>query len=182
MTSPLEALEYLSRQDPTHEYFSRFQAEVNAERNERGAAILLAANTELCLRYSIQRHLITVEDGERMLFSPRGELRTFGAKIQFAFLKGLYETTTKQNLDCIRGIRNAFAHAVIPISFETSQVKTVCDIMTMPEILAPRAIDQSGTPRGTLSESPTARERFQKICEAVAHNLFVLDRMRMPLP
>jgi hypothetical protein len=36
MTPPLEALAKFSRQDPTPEYFVRFFAEVNDEKNERG--------------------------------------------------------------------------------------------------------------------------------------------------
>jgi hypothetical protein len=182
MTAPLEALAHLSRQDPTPEYFSRFYDEVNAERNERGAAILLSANAELCLRFSIKRHLITAEDAERVLFHSSGPLRSFEAKIRVGYTMGLYGPETRQNLDCIKAIRNAFAHAVIPIGFDVPEVRAVCGLMTMPEILPPRAFDRTGKPRGLLGKIPTTRERFQKICEAVSHNLFVLNRERMPLP
>jgi hypothetical protein len=102
---------------------------------------------------------------------------------------GLYGPETKQNLDCIKGFRNAFAHAVIPISFETPEVGAAVKLMTMPEIPPPRAVDETGKPRGILPEFPTTRQRFQKICEAVTHNLFVLPGKRgssriawIPLP
>jgi len=179
----LESLAYLARQDPTPEYFSRFHQEVNAETNERGAAILLAANTELCLRFSIKRHLVTAEDAERLLFRSNGPLRSFEAKTRIGFAMGLYGDETANNLNCIRVIRNAFAHAVIPIGFETAEVIAAVALMTMPDILPPSAVDpETLKPRGTLPQSPTTRQRYQKICEAVAHNLFVLNRERMPLP
>jgi hypothetical protein len=50
MTTALEALARLSRQEPTPEYFIAFQEEINAEKNDRGAAILLVCNVEICLR------------------------------------------------------------------------------------------------------------------------------------
>ncbi len=179
----LESLAYLSRQDPTPEYFVRFHQEVNAETNERGAAVLLAANTELCLRFAIKRHLVTVEDAERLLFRSNGPLRGFEAKTRIGLAMGLYGTETANNLNYIRVIRNAFAHAVIPIGFETAEVVAVVRLMTMPDILPPRAIDPASLkPRGILPEFPTTRQRYQKICEAVSHNLFVLNRERMPLP
>lgn len=57
MTTALEALARLSRQEPTPEYFIAFQEEINAEKNDRGAAILLACNVEICLRFAIDRNL-----------------------------------------------------------------------------------------------------------------------------
>jgi hypothetical protein len=175
LTTPLQALARLSRKDPTPEYFSRFHSEINAEPNHRGAAILLAANAEICLRYAIKRHLATTDDAEQILFQSGGPLRSFEAKIRVGYTMGLYGEKTKGNLDCIKAIRNAFAHTVIPIDFDTAEVKAVCDLMTMPEILPPRAIDAATyKPRGILPDFPTTRQRFQKICEAVSHNLFVL--------
>jgi hypothetical protein len=174
MTTPREALANFSRQDPTPEYFSAFFAEVSAEKNDRGAAILLAANAEICLRYAIKWHLVMAGDAERILFRSSGPLQSFEAKIRVGYAMGLYGEKAKENLDCIKAIRNAFAHALIPISFETPAVKAVCDLMTMPEILPPRTVDETGKPRGILGDLPTPRQRFQKICEAVSHNLFVL--------
>jgi hypothetical protein len=175
MANPMEALARLSRQDPTSEYFAAFHIEVNAEQNQRGAAILLACNTEIGLRYAIKRHLVPIEDEdtERTLFHS-GPLRSFDAKIRMGYVMRLYGDQTRNNLDCIRFVRNAFAHATIPISFDTPEVKAVCDLMTMPEILPPRIVGETGRPKGILPDFPPTRKRFQAICEAVAHNLFVL--------
>ena len=103
MTTPLEALAYLSRQDPTPQCSSAFFIEVNAEKNDRGAAILLGANAEVCLRYAIKRHLIKVDDAERTLFHSSGPLRSFKAKIRIEFTARLFGKQTKQNLDLYQG-------------------------------------------------------------------------------
>jgi hypothetical protein len=175
MTTPLEALAFLARQDPTPEYFSAFHLEVNAENNHRAAAILLAANTEISLRYAIKSHLVVTGESETTLFHGGSPLRSFEAKIRIGYTMGLYREETKSNLDCIKGIRNAFAHAVIPITFNTPQVKAVCDLMVMPEISYPRAINaNTGEPVGLLPALAPPRQKFQRIAEAVSHNLFWL--------
>jgi hypothetical protein len=177
MTTPLQALAQLSHKDPTPEYFARFHAEISAENNHRGAVILLASNTEICLRYAIRRHLAKTDytETEQLLYRTGGPLRSFEAKIRVGYTMGIYGAQTKNNLDCIKGLRNAFAHAVIPIDFDTPEVNAVCEQMTMPEILAPRAIEAAtGLPTGRLPDLVMPRQRFQKICEAVAHNLFVV--------
>jgi hypothetical protein len=164
MTTALEALARLSRQEPTPEYFIAFQEEINAEKNDRGAAILLACNVEICLRFAIDRNLTLGIDAYK---DPGGPLRSFEAKIRVGYNMGLFRDQTKHNLDCIKGIRNAFAHSITPITFATAEVKTVCDTMTMPEICFPPAIDaKTHEPRGTLPVDATARLKFQRICEA----------------
>jgi len=174
MQQLFDALSQLTRQDPTPEHFSEFMGQVNAEKNDRGAAILLACNAEIALRYAIRRQLTTTEDAEAILFRFGGPLRSFEAKIRVGYAMGLYREQTKNNLDCIRSVRNAFAHSVIPIRFDTLQVKAVCDLMTMPEIMPPRAVDPpTGLPQ-PIPGSTTTRQRFQRICEAVSHNIFLL--------
>jgi hypothetical protein len=143
MTTPLEALASLSRQDPTIQSFWGFHEEVNAEKNERGAAIILAANAEIALRYAIKRHLIVTDHSEKYLFHSSGPLRSFEAKIRIGYSMGLYREQTKNNLE-------------------------------------------TDKPRGILPDFPNTRQRFQKICEAVTHNIFMLgvsispDKMSSP--
>ncbi|HEX4556399.1 MAG TPA: hypothetical protein VH249_20585 [Xanthobacteraceae bacterium] len=180
MTTPLEALSFLSHQEPTPAYFVSFHEEINREKNDRGAAVLLGCHIELCLRYAIRNNLSQLENIQKLLFRSVGPLRSFEAKIRLGYGLGLFGPETKNNLDCIKGIRNAFAHAIIPITFDTPEVASVCRMMTMPEILPPRAIDpETFEPRGVLNMAPrpAPREIFQKICEATSHNLFVMGRV-----
>jgi hypothetical protein len=184
MTTELQSLAKLSHQDPTPEYFAAFHEEINTEKNDRGAAILLACNVEICLRFAIDRNLTIGTEAHKELFHIGGApLRSFEAKIRIGYNMGLYRDQTKHNLDCIKGIRNAFAHAVIPIKFETPEVKAVCDTMTMPEICFPRAIDaKTLEPRGTLPADASPRITFQKICEAISHNLFMFGTTSRGIP
>ena len=170
----------LTRQDPTQDYFSAFHDEVNREKNDRGAAILLACHVERCLRYAIAHNLTEIKDAHDVLFSARPSLHGFNGKIQFGNERRLFGKETKKNLECIKAIRNAFAHAIIPISFDTIEVRNVCEEMTMPEILPPRSIDpKTYKPTGSLSDNPTPRERFQRICEATGHNLYIVGAVRV---
>jgi hypothetical protein len=174
MTTYLEALARLSRQEPTIQDFVDFQAEINAEKNDRGAAILLACNVEICLRIAIERNLTVEGEAYRLLFHSGAPLRSFEAKIRAGYAMGLFGDQTKHNLDCVKEIRNAFAHALIPINFETPQVIAVCASMQMPELCLPHTIDSATlAARGSLPTNATARQKFQKVCEAISHNLFV---------
>lgn len=174
MTTPIEALAYLSRQEPTYAHFQAFQAEVNAEKFDRGAAILLATNCETCLRYAIQRNLIVAaDDVYQKIFRSGAPLGSFEAKIRIGFAMGIFREQTRNNLNAIKAIRNAFAHSIVPINFETPEVRAVCDLLIMPEIMWPRAISvATGNPTGNIPPDATTRVRFQKISEALSHNLF----------
>jgi hypothetical protein len=173
MTTPIEALIHLSRQEPTHDDFSAFQIEVRDETNNRGIAALLAANADLALRSAIDRNLLVREGHFQDLFSPRGILNSFEAKIRIGYHMGIYGDQHKQNLDCIRAIRNAFAHMPKPLNFDTPEVRAVCDLMTMPAPIAPHTINtQTGKPAFELVGGKTARQRYIKICSRVSHNRF----------
>jgi hypothetical protein len=174
MTTPLEALISLSRRDPTPEHFSAFSAEVKDEKNNRGVAILLAANAEIALRTAIHRNLLVKEDSYSELFhAQRGILSSFEAKIRIGYSMGIYGDVHKINLDCIKAIRNAYAHSAQPISFDTPEVKAVCDLMQQVDAVAPRAVNaKTGKVEHDLLGNETPRERYIKICGRVAHNLF----------
>jgi hypothetical protein len=53
MTTALNALAYLSRQEPTPDYFVAFQQEISAEKNDRGAACWL-----VMLRFAFDLRLV----------------------------------------------------------------------------------------------------------------------------
>ena len=163
MKEKLQALGQLSNAEPTFGDFHAFFKEVNEEKNERGAAILLAANVENGLRYAIA-HFLNVAPVNKLF---RSSLRSFEAKTRIGREIEIFGSQMEINLDCIRAIRNAFAHAVKPISFTTPQVRDVCDVLVMPTILPPMSIvAATGEPAGAMPENPSPRIRFQKVCEA----------------
>jgi len=60
------------------------------------------------------------------LFENAGPLATFYAKINFGFAFGLFGPKTRADLNWIRDIRNAFAHATTSISFQSPEVLEAC--------------------------------------------------------
>ena len=107
------------------------------------------------------------------MFHQAGILNSFEAKIRVGYYMGIYGHVHKNNLDCIKAIRNAFAHAATPLSFETPEVKAACDLMKQPKPIHPHAINaKTGKPEFEIVGGESARDRYIKICSRVAHNLF----------
>jgi hypothetical protein len=176
MPTKIEALTQLSRAEPTYEHFHEFFSQVAEEKNERGAALMLAANVEMALLHVVRRCLVIKKGQYKQLFGFESPMGTFSARIRIGYALDIFGPQTKDNLDYIRAIRNAFAHAVIPITFATAAVSDVCKMLVMPEILPPRAIKSStGELVGAMPPDPSPRTQFQKVCEATGHNLFVWD-------
>jgi hypothetical protein len=166
----LDELGELTDSQPSHKYFTQWQEETNAERNHRGAAILLATNVENALQSVIIR-VIEIKEGQRQkLFGPNAPLGSFSNKITLAYAMDLFGNETKTNLDIIRSIRNAFAHAKLPITFETGQVQRACEFLTIPTVLLrPVAIPKDD------SKHLTGRKRFQRVCNDIAHNFLIVS-------
>ena len=97
------------------------------ERQEdRGAAILAAAYLEDRLTLAIKARLISDTKVTNSFFSGMGPLATFSAKINLAYLMGIFNTTNKDFFHTIRNIRNEFAHNLSPITFETPKIERLC--------------------------------------------------------
>ena len=60
------------------------------------------------------------------IFDNEGPLATFGAKIKIGYAMGLYGPEIKADLDCIRRIRNYFAHTMRPLTFRDARIKKIC--------------------------------------------------------
>ncbi len=142
--------------------------EISQEKNDRGAGILLATNVENSLDYVLLKTLYGPTD---KLFDQNGPLSSFSNKIQMGRALGLYGEQTSSNLDTIRHIRNAFAHAQIPITFETPEVAAGCRLLTIQEVLFPRAVREP-----PVADKMTARALFTEVCNTIAHNFQWLHR------
>jgi len=127
----LNALRKLARTEAEMQHFGDFNEQIRSEKNDRGAAILAATNVEIALRYALVRRLTVKEDQHGLFFGSGSPLSTFDQKIRIAYALEIFGQKTKINLDLVREIRNAFAHAHIPITFETDQVKDVCKLKSL---------------------------------------------------
>jgi hypothetical protein len=158
----LQALQHLVDEQPTYDTLIEFITETNSEKNDRGAAILLATNVENALHGTIVAMLRAQRTKE--LFGANSALGSFANKIQMAYAMDIFGDETKHNLDIVRTVRNAFAHAKIPIKFDTMQVKEACSHLVIPKPIQPHAVRP---PLGHLE----GRKLFQEVCNTTAHNL-----------
>jgi hypothetical protein len=107
----LTAVRSLLDEQPLAEHFGQLQQEADAEKNDRGAAILLAANLENALQYTIEKFLESGGASMSELFGHNSPIGSFSSKIIIAHSLRILGKETRSNLDIIRTIRNAFAHA-----------------------------------------------------------------------
>ena len=117
------------------------------EQHDRAAAVILAAQVEDALRAAILERLISLsEKEEARIFGPDMPLGSLSAKIKIGFALGVYGAETRADLDKIREIRNAFAHAKKPIKFETPSVAAECAKLGAPNWISPDDVDEAPWP------------------------------------
>jgi hypothetical protein len=137
-------------------------------RNDRGAALLLAANLENSLQIAIERRLAIAETYRTILFVDEASpLRRFSAKIRLGYALGLFGDGLKSNLDLVRMIRNVFAHALSPVHFSTPEVMGACAHLTM-------LVPVEASKVNPADPKTVGQERFTLVCERMsAHLRFV---------
>ena len=83
---------------------------------------------------------------------------------------GLYGQQTRRNLDIIRAIRNAFAHAKRPISFGDDELIALVSFLVVHEKRTFGTETRPHKPRHRGIVHP-ARMRFRDVCEITSGNL-----------
>jgi hypothetical protein len=123
--------------------------------SDRSAAIVLASMVERDLEQLIVQVLPKKEDEKAIakLQERDGALNSFFGKIHLGYALGLYDEKTRDNLDTIRQIRNAFAHTAQGISFETQEIREAVDGL--------HGSETEGEPFESFSEQ---RRKFMSVC------------------
>src|SRR5687768_16011806 len=103
----LTALSQLSRRPATLDDLKAYWEEVTQEKNDRGAAILMATHVEMDLRDCIQNRL-HVPNTSR-LFGHEAPMGTFENKIRMAVALEIIGNQTAKTLNLVKAVRNAFA-------------------------------------------------------------------------
>ncbi|HTB04132.1 MAG TPA: hypothetical protein VK804_27005 [Bradyrhizobium sp.] len=173
METALKAVRSLIHSEMSIEHATAFIEEVKRERNDRGAAILAATNTENALRHVIARRLAVTRSDYDNLFGLNGPMGTFDLKIRMAFALKIFGKETNDNLILVRTIRNAFAHASIPITFDTVEIRELCRLLVIPFVLFPKQIKVVDGKVIDLDEPMEARARFNTTCESLTHNFII---------
>jgi hypothetical protein len=91
-------------------------------------ASVLDANLGVCIALHIAdaNPLISYDEVQKIIHGEHAALGTFSSKIHLAYLVGIVDAAARNDLDCIRRIRNAFAHSALPLTFQTKQVVDEC--------------------------------------------------------
>lgn len=164
MTKAEQALRKLTRQDSAPHHHLAFVEQLTPETNHRGACLMQTANVETALDTAIQRFLQLDQDSR--LLEDENFFSSFSRKIELGHALSIYGPQTKANLNAMRHIRNAFAHAKIPVTFDTPEVAAVCFQFTILPILHPRVMREE-----PVKEKLTPRFLFDEVATALAHNL-----------
>ena len=130
---PRENLKALSRQRLMFADIPDFFALLNSE-TPRMAAILAAAGVEDGLEFAIQNQFMRGLNKSEFkdMFDSDGMLSTFGAKIKMGHALQLYGDITRADLNCIKDIRNVFAHAKMQLDFSRPEVIDACNQLKGP--------------------------------------------------
>lgn len=168
-----KSLSKLGREFPTIEEFNQIDREVLTA-HDRAVVILLATQVERFLELAIISHLPRNDDDTiEVLVGRDGPLGSFNAKIWLAYALGIITDFEKSDLDGIRKIRNAFAHAVRPISFKTEQIASLIDGLNAAKgFRADASDDSSVTPlakaiAGYIVDNPH-RVKFSDACRKLS--------------
>ena len=142
--------------------------------SDRTAAIVLASLVERTVEQSITQALPRRDDKTIEKLQARdGPLGNFYAKNHLGFALGIYDEVTRDNLEIIRKIRNAFAHTVLKITFETEQ------IIDEVKKLKFDAVEVSTTKLGEFSEYRTKYTYACSMFAAVSRLKWAGERMEL---
>jgi hypothetical protein len=121
-----DSLKALLKRTPDAAEFLEVYAEIKTGSSRTCAIVggtLVELHLETLIKSKMRNNLTKTELNE--LFNGIAPLSSFSAKIKVGYAFSLYSSRTRDNLDWIREIRNAFAHSRIVITFDTPEVKQV---------------------------------------------------------
>jgi hypothetical protein len=169
-SAALEALGRITSAEILPEHFDIYGREISAIGNDRGAAILITVQLEDVLGYALTLRLKIPNDRADEVFGYNAAMGTFDNKIRTAYAIGMLTPETRFVFDVVRKIRNAFAHARVPVSFMTPEISRACEVFELPKPLPPIALPADGS----IPVFTQPRQRFMRTCEVLTHNLFVI--------
>ncbi|MBU6297254.1 MAG: hypothetical protein KGJ79_02935 [Alphaproteobacteria bacterium] len=160
----------LTNKPPTRKQFQEIQHQTAAEKNDRGAAIMLASNVQMTLKTALLAYLDLDHFSNELFGHDSAPLATFENQIRMAHALGIIGDKTRTNLKLIKSVRNAFAHAIHPITFESPEIVDACARLESP-LKTQEA--QEGLGAKYAVKGPPARRQFQSISNDIAFALMV---------
>jgi hypothetical protein len=130
-----DALRALGRRLPTPPEFREILDSLH-EQTDLAIAVIGAATLESILEKLIAKSLPSLTPVlEGSIFKNRGPLSDFESKVLIAVALSIIPQGFAEKINCIRKIRNTFAHATVPISFETPAVSNEISDTLKPYVL-----------------------------------------------
>lgn len=126
-----KSLKRLANIRPTlADYVIEFTAKYSHD--DRTAALLAAAKVEDGLLDIIKKRMRPMNStDDNRLFGPTSPLGAHGTRVEVAYQFKIIGRKTRDDLDAIRLIRNAFAHCRKPIWFSTPEIAEGCRRLTL---------------------------------------------------
>ncbi|MDQ0463014.1 hypothetical protein QO010_000762 [Caulobacter ginsengisoli] len=97
--------------------------------SDRSAIILISTTVEDAIESELIRRMPGVADETApysLIFGSDGPVSTFSNKIKMGLAMGILSPDVRRQVDIVREIRNACAHARYPTSFETPAIIEAC--------------------------------------------------------
>ena len=147
----LKELKALSKQNMLPTDIEPILEAIAHDPSDRGTALSVASLVETALFQFIRSWVVRPanKDEENLLFGGDAPLGNFSSRIRVAYAFGLIDESVRNNLNTIREIRNAFAHTVRPINFETQEVAVACEQLSLGENLPFMLTDAPSIGRGS---------------------------------
>ena len=98
-----------------------------AKESDRGLALYATAHIDTELEKLLKKKLIGSEKHVKEILSFNGPLGTFSSKVKLSYSLGLIDKVMMDDINILRKIRNEFAHSDEAISFNTQNMKDLCD-------------------------------------------------------
>jgi Mannitol repressor len=110
--------------------------DLNGAFSDHAIALMGASIAEKALEVAILSQFVDLSTDERQRlfdYDKRGPLSDLSAKIKIGYAIGIYGKSTREDLDKVRQIRNAFAHTLQLVTFDTPTIADLCASLHMPE-------------------------------------------------
>lgn len=129
--------------------------ELTADLDERGMVLALAAFAEEALGDLLSAFMQPGEASSALLDGFNAPLGAFSSRIKAAAALGLLTPAQQENLDRLRRIRNAFAHAWEPVSFSDQRLASHIAALHYSPLISEPPRDASEKVRALISATLT---------------------------
>ncbi|WP_354181630.1 hypothetical protein [Bradyrhizobium sp. LA6.1] len=177
MVSKLEALRKLSYAKTGQHHQEEFEKQLEPGTSDRGACLLMVAHLERELTAALESKLPNLDNSQRAaMFEQDGPLATFSRKITMAHALGIIGPKAFANFKIIRFTRNAFAHATVPITFDTTEIEQACGELHLIDPLAPYGDHVINTYESTRALFAGVCASMMVMLYSYAGNTFNIDK------